>query len=330
MDLVTAGFASNGTFYQGQATIRLGRGDGSFGDKITYDTNTSTSGDAWSISTVLGDLNGDGILDLVTAGFATNGTSKQGQATVRIGKGDGSFGDKVTYDTETSASGDARSISASLGDLNGDGLLDLITAGYITEGVIKGRGTVFLGSGDGSFGSKVSFDTQTSSSDHALSYAITLGDLNRDGILDLITAGRGNLESYRQGQATVHLGSAREGIAPLLEFSLRTMADAKQAMSLLDNKLHRLSHASGYIAALQSRLFLTADTLSAARDNYATASERIMNADIALETSILIRTQILQQANHAVMAHANLQPSLALQLFEKAPQSASSKSSSTK
>lgn len=64
----------------------------------------------------LGDLNNDGILDLVTAGGSA---TFDGYATVRLGTGTGSFGAATSYVTE-----DVTSTSLVLGDINGDGILE--------------------------------------------------------------------------------------------------------------------------------------------------------------------------------------------------------------
>jgi hypothetical protein len=66
----------------------------------------------------LGDVNGDGKLDLVTA------NSNDSTASVLLGNGNGTFGSNVDFVTGTSPYGVA------LGDLNGDGKLDLVTANY--------------------------------------------------------------------------------------------------------------------------------------------------------------------------------------------------------
>jgi len=91
--------------------VRLGTGNGTFGAATSYVTESNRS-----FSVTLGDLNGDGILDLVTGGY--NGAS--GFATVRLGQGNGTFGNATSY-----ATGSTYSNSVTLGDLNRDGLLIL-------------------------------------------------------------------------------------------------------------------------------------------------------------------------------------------------------------
>jgi len=93
----------------------------------------------------------------VAAGYARTG-STLGQASVLIGRGDGTFGAKVTYATETGSSTN-KSFAVSLGDVNGDGILDLVAAGYAFNGSLQGQTGVLLGSGDGSFGALLTYAT---------------------------------------------------------------------------------------------------------------------------------------------------------------------------
>lgn len=164
MDMATGGSLDT----DGAAVILLGQGNGSFVKVATYATESSTSHD---IS--FGDVNGDGYIDMVSAGL-TDGLT--GEATVFIGNGNGTFGEVGTYATQGSAS---RAVS--LGDINGDGLLDLVTAGYGGAGAGL---TVFMGCGDGSFGTGTSYYTESWGS-----RSLALQDINGDGMLDIATAG---------------------------------------------------------------------------------------------------------------------------------------------
>src|SRR5262249_20102291 len=72
------------------------------------------------------------------------------------------------------------------GDLNRDGKLDLAVVSFDANGF--GEVSVFLGRGDGSFLTQKTFPAGI------LSEAITVGDLNLDGILDLAVASSGNVD----------------------------------------------------------------------------------------------------------------------------------------
>ena len=263
----------------GFTNVRLGRGDGTFGAAATY-SGGATNGLGWLS---LGDLNGDGVLDLVTSGYGSG---------VRLGRGDGTFGTQ----TALSIFGDT-----SLGDLNGDGILDLVTAQNGTE--------VRLGTGSGAFGPGVYYTSGGS----FYSRAATLGDLNGDGVLDIAAAG---YDGGFNSSATTRLSQVVSGVSPLLSFKLTSRADALQALSQFDQARNRLSTQRGIIGAFQSRITVAGNVLQASAENYAAAAGRIKDADVADESSKLVRTQILQQAASAVLAQANQQPSLALQLIK--------------
>ncbi|NLF24188.1 MAG: hypothetical protein GX589_00830, partial [Deltaproteobacteria bacterium] len=286
LDLVTAGNANS----RGQASVLIGRGDGTFGEKRTF--ATEVDGVSWAVT--LGDVNGDGVLDLVSAGSAKYGGSSQSQTSVMIGRGDGTFGDKRTFATETGNT----SFAVSLEDVNGDGVLDLVTAG-------GAHSSVLIGNGDSSFGDKRTFATDVGSD-------FSLGDVNGDGVLDLVTAGGVN----DQGQATILTALTKDGVSPLLPFFLSTMADARQALPVFQQKLSQLGAQRGQIGAFQSRLSVAVNVLSSSTENIAAATGRIRDVDVAKESANLVRNQILQQAGAAVLAQANQQSALVLKLLD--------------
>ena len=144
-------FAVAGIDYHGQHVVDvfLGKGDGSFGQKVVYPV--AFGGD----SVAAADVNGDGKVDLVTDGVS-----------VLFGNGDGTFrkGGGIT----SGSSG-----STSIGDFNGDGNLD-IAAGS----------SILLGDGNGKFQKPLTFAGLSSGSPNG--FATSLGGFNADGDLDLI------------------------------------------------------------------------------------------------------------------------------------------------
>jgi hypothetical protein len=87
-------------------------------------------------SVAVGDFNGDGKLDLATSDYPDNSVS------VLLGDGSGGF---VLASGSPIAMGGA-SLSAAVGDFNGDHQLDIATANYFSSGV-----AVLLGDGSGGF-----------------------------------------------------------------------------------------------------------------------------------------------------------------------------------
>jgi hypothetical protein len=168
-----------GYFSPAGVTILLGQGDGGF---RAAPRHYIPNANGQSLSVAVGDLNGDGILDLVTSA----GYGGSGSLTVFLGKGDGAF-----LAAQTNAAPDYPQ-SVVLADLNGDGKLDLIVvnSGVETYYPSKGSLNILLGNGDGTFGAARSYD--------AGSYptSVVSRDFNGDGIPDLAVANLGTAPDY--------------------------------------------------------------------------------------------------------------------------------------
>jgi hypothetical protein len=159
-DLATANYGTEE--HAGETvSVLLNTGDGRFRPRLDYATGSRP----WSVA--IGDLNGDGKLDLATAN-----TYPSDSVSVLLNKGDGSFQAKVDY-----ATGRGSPYSVAIGDLNGDGKPDLATAN-----TYAGTVSVLLNRGDGSFQAKVDYAIG------AQPAAVAIGDLNGDGKPDLATA----------------------------------------------------------------------------------------------------------------------------------------------
>lgn len=90
---------------------------------------------------------------------------------------------------------------------------------------------------------------------------------------------------------------------------------AQLALDAINVAIVSLSRNRGTLGAAQSRLETTINNLMVARENFRAAESRIMDVDVAEESSQLTRLSILQQAGTAILAQANQQPQLALQLL---------------
>ncbi len=265
----------------GSGVIMLGNGDGTF----LYNTAFGGVGR----STALTDVNGDGILDAL-------GAHQSGTLRVALGVGNGTFGSTVTYAAGGISNNDYQ---LTVGDLNGDGFTDAVIAENNTDTV-----GVFLSTGTGSFSARVSYSAATGAG--FVGDRVTIGDFNGDGAVDLAV---GKLNSIG-----LMLGNPVSS-ATIGDIDISSQASARTALDDTKEILSRLSNSLGSIGASQSRLETSLASLSVSRENSLQAEARIRDADIAHEAGQLVRLQILQQAGASVLAQANQQPALALQLL---------------
>ena len=125
----------------------------------------------------LGDLDGDLVPDVVTANPSSDNLS------VVLGLGLG-LGNGVFFTAAVAIEvDDGRQDLVALGDLNGDGVLDLVTA---SRNLTFDDVSVLLGLGDGTFGAARAFRVGDDLQDAPQSMAF--GDLNGDGNLDVVAA----------------------------------------------------------------------------------------------------------------------------------------------
>jgi len=90
---------------------------------------------------------------------------------------------------------------------------------------------------------------------------------------------------------------------------------ARAALDAVNLAIDSLASTRGRLGAAESRLRVAINNLSVARENFASAESQIRDVDVAAEAAELTRLGILQQAGAAVLAQANQQPALALNLL---------------
>ena len=147
--------------------VILGNGDGSFQAPSYYPVGNNP----WNV--VVGDLNQDGFLDLAVA------SDGSGSASILQGNGDGTFKPYITATVGSSQVG-----SVAIGDFNGDGYPDLATTSAPDNSIYI---LINKGTATPSFQAAVQY-VQNDGTVAADPYYLTIGDFNRDGNLDIISA----------------------------------------------------------------------------------------------------------------------------------------------
>lgn len=113
------------------------------------------------------------------------------------------------------------------------------------------------------------------------------------------------------------VGLAGLGLDEESEFpNLSTRLNAEATIARVDTAIDIVSRNRANLGAVQNRFQAVISSLANTVENMSAARSRIMDADIAAETATLTQVAILQQAGTAVLAQANQQPQLALQLLK--------------
>ena len=95
------------------------------------------------------------------------------------------------------------------------------------------------------------------------------------------------------------------GTTSSLGIDISSATGAKAAISTVNAAIQNLAQLRAYNGAEQSRLNFASDTLSINKTNLEAANSRIIDVDVAEESSKLARFSILQQAGTAMLAQAN-------------------------
>jgi flagellin len=110
-------------------------------------------------------------------------------------------------------------------------------------------------------------------------------------------------------------GSSVPTYSIIAESDLEAQSAARVALDAINDAITSVTRNRGTLGAAESRLEVTIANLQVARENFLAAESRIRDVDVAAESAELTRLNILQQAGAAVLAQANSQPQLALQLI---------------
>lgn len=96
---------------------------------------------------------------------------------------------------------------------------------------------------------------------------------------------------------------------------ITTKESAQNSLSSIDRAINKVSQQRSILGSIQNRLTTSSNNLAVYNENMSAANSRIRDLDFAEETSNNARLGILNSANTAVMAQANVSGQAALKLL---------------
>ena len=118
------------------------------------------------------------------------------------------------------------------------------------------------------------------------------------------------------GGSTPSTAGAQIDVRGINDIDVGTQAGAWIGLKKIDSAIDQVNSARATLGAIQTRFETAVNNIDIQVENLAAARGRIIDADFAVETANLSRTQILQQAGTAMVAQANQIPQNVLQLLQ--------------
>jgi hypothetical protein len=186
---------------QSTVSILIGNGDGTFQSQKQYDVGYGAQ------SVVAADFNGDGNLDLAVTNYCGNAYCykvTQGSISILLGNGDGTFKSQLTDAVEDAPR------ALAVGDLNGDGVPDLVLSECPSSTCQYGQGlvSVLLGKGDGTFSTERTFLAPETITD------LKVAELNGDSIPDVAAS------VSMSNTVAVFLGKGNGNLLPYVSYQV--------------------------------------------------------------------------------------------------------------
>ncbi len=110
-------------------------------------------------------------------------------------------------------------------------------------------------------------------------------------------------------------GALSGGGTTISAANIASAGGASTAIAAIDGALNQVDSLRGTLGAKQNRFESTIANLNNVSENLSAARSRIVDADIATETSEMTKMNILQQAGVSILAQSNQTPQMALSLL---------------
>lgn len=152
---------------------------------------------------------------------------------------------------------------------------------------------------------------------HGQSFQMDIQDMRAQtlGVSGTISGESHNVVSGAKYTATNNVTNGTNNDAVEYALDVSTHEAASGAIEVLDNAIQSVSAQRSQLGAFQNRLEHTINNLGTSAENLTAAESRIRDVDMAKEMMEFTKMNILSQAATAMLAQANQQPQMVLQLL---------------
>ncbi len=193
----------------------------------------------------------------------------------------------------------------------GSATLDFSEFGVKVSVASSGAMTAANLAGSFAVGNKFSIDTSTSSGAAVLQTGANQGETTTVSFVDTSL----NASTTETNMADLYTKLQAYSTAANGTDAATAQQAAGDLITSLDNALGYISSSRAVLGAAQDRLQHAIANLGTTSENLTASNSRIVDVDVATESSNMAKEQVLEQAGVAVLAQANQMPQLALKLL---------------
>jgi flagellin len=181
---------------------------------------------------------------------------------------------------------------------------------------INAAGTGVVINGTSSPGTGHLITAATASANDAAGNAITLTTAQQAAITTDLGIDSQDIVGYYDDATGQHTSAAA---ATLSGLDVTSVDNSNKVLISIDNALQQLATSAAQLGAYQNRFQAAITGLTTNSTNLTSARSQIQDTDYAQATSLLSKSQILQQASTAMVSQANTIPQNILTLLQKLP-----------
>ena len=183
---------------------------------------------------------------------------------------------------------------------------DIRLENVTNSGVAAGANSATL---VGQGGNTVTFVATASADSSVVGGSLTFASQKSFSVSSSVAATAGSVLTTA---ANALQGSTQQTVSTI---DISSQSGSQNAIDIIDKALATIDSERGNLGAIQNRFESTIANLQNISENISAARSRILDADIAQETSNMTKQNILQQAGVSILAQANQAPQLALSLL---------------